>query len=277
MAKSKPTYVRKGHEVISAIQALAGRYPTYQIFQDFLECSAISISNCVDWGEREKREEQYLQIINKYTPEEQKKLANILTSLVAAMQNQIEVYGAPCDVLGEVFHGLELHNKYHGQFFTPNHVCEMMGRITVGSETQDAIQKQGYISLCEPCVGAGGMVIGFAAAMHHCKMDYQNNLCVTACDIDIKCVHMAYLQLSLYGIPAVIVHGNSLTLEEWSKWYTPAYMLGMWPLKERRGIKDVASAVKEKTASEVKQQSYEVPPAKDVELRLTDSGQYSLF
>ena len=251
MNKSQPVFVRKGREVISAIQALAGRHPVYQIFQDFLECSAISISNCVDWGEREKREEQYLQIINKYTPEEQKKLANILTALVAAMQNQIEVYGAPCDVLGEVFHGLELHNKYHGQFFTPNHVCELMGRMTVGSETEDAIQKQGYISLCEPCV--------------------------TACDIDIKCVHMAYLQLSLYGIPAVIVHGNSLTLEEWSKWYTPAYMLGMWPLRERRGIKDVASAVKEKTASEVKQQSYEVPPAKDVELRLTDSGQYSLF
>ena len=277
MAKSKPVFVRKGHEIISAIKALSDRHPTYQIFQDFLECSAISISNCVDWGERDKREEKYLQIINKYKPDEQKKLANILTSLVNTLQAQVENDGYPCDILGEVFHGLELHNKYHGQFFTPFHICEMMGQMTVGEETQKIIQEQGYISLCEPCVGSGGMVIGFAAAMKRKKMDYQNNLCVTACDIDIKCVHMAYLQLSLYGIPAVIIHGNSLTLEEWSKWYTPAYMLGMWPLRERRGIGNIASAVKEKTASEAQQQSYEVPPAKDVELRLTDSGQYSLL
>lgn len=53
------------------------------------------------------------------------------------------------------------------------------------------------------------------------------------CDIDIKCVYMAYIQLSLYGIPAVVVHGNSLTVEEWSKWYTPIYLLDGWPLREK--------------------------------------------
>lgn len=30
------------------------------------------------------------------------------------------------------------------------------------------------------------------------------------------------IQLALYGIPAVIIHGNSLTVEEWSHWFTPA-------------------------------------------------------
>jgi len=33
---------------------------------------------------------------------------------------------------------------------------------------------------------------------------------------------MAYIQLSLYGNPAVIIHGNALTVEEWSHWFTPA-------------------------------------------------------
>ena len=32
---------------------------------------------------------------------------------------------------------------------------------------------------------------------------------------------MAYIQLSLYGIPAVVIHGNTLTMETWSHWYTP--------------------------------------------------------
>ena len=54
---------------------------------------------------------------------------------------------------------------------------------------------------------------------------------VTATDIDLKCVHMCYLQLSLLGIPAVVIHGNSLTLEEHSHWFTPAYILDGWAWK----------------------------------------------
>ena len=44
---------------------------------------------------------------------------------------------------------------------------------------------------------------------------------LVAQDIDIRCVWMAYIQLSLYGIPAVVIHGNTLTMETWSQWYTP--------------------------------------------------------
>lgn len=49
-----------------------------------------------------------------------------------------------------------------------------------------------------------------------------------ATDIDLKCVYMCYLQLSLYGIPAVVIHGNTLTLEEWSRWFTPVYIAHGW-------------------------------------------------
>lgn len=39
---------------------------------------------------------------------------------------------------------------------------------------------------------------------------------------------MTYLQLSLLHIPAIVVHGNALSLEEWGHWYTPAHILGGW-------------------------------------------------
>ena len=61
-----------------------------------------------------------------------------------------------------------------------------------------------------------------AGAMKRHKIDYQTKMRAVATDIDLKCVHMAYIQLSLYGIPAVIIHGNTLTVEEWSHWFTPA-------------------------------------------------------
>jgi hypothetical protein len=34
--------------------------------------------------------------------------------------------------------------------------------------------------------------------------------------------------------PAIIVHGNTLTLETWSNWYTPAHIIGGWDWKLRR-------------------------------------------
>ncbi len=33
------------------------------------------------------------------------------------------------DILGSVFHELELHNKWTGQFFTPFHLCQMMAKM----------------------------------------------------------------------------------------------------------------------------------------------------
>lgn len=78
------------------------------------------------------------------------------------------------------------------------------------------------------------MVMGLVNALKN--VNHCSQIVVTGVDIDLKCVHMAYLQLSLYGIPAVIIHGNTLTCEEWSRWYTPSYIMGGWLFRERCGI-----------------------------------------
>ena len=46
---------------------------------------------------------------------------------------------------------------------------------------------------------------------------------------------MNFLQLSLLHVPAVVIHGNTLTLQAWSHWYTPAHILGEWQWKLGRG------------------------------------------
>jgi hypothetical protein len=44
---------------------------------------------------------------------------------------------------------------------------------------------------------------------------------------------MAYVQLSLLNIPAIVVHGNALSVEAWGTWFTPAHILGGWGAKLR--------------------------------------------
>lgn len=146
-----------------------------------------------------------------------------------------------------------------------------MGEITLGDSTDEGIYGKDYISVCEPCVGSGALVLGFASAMHGRGMNYQQKLCVTACDIDIKCVHMAYLQLGLFGIPAKIIHGNSLTSEVWSEWYTPMYMIHGWAFKERRTIQDIANA------QEVRDVQSQLPMESTLNIRELDNGQLCFF
>jgi len=42
---------------------------------------------------------------------------------------------------------------------------------------------------------------------------------------------MAYVQFSLLHIPAVIIHGNTLSREKFGRWYTPAHIMDGWTRK----------------------------------------------
>ena len=224
------SHKKPDREILSLTKLITGlsyRHANYEVFSDFVEMAAISLSNAVDLGpHREKRELRYLQIFKKYTPEEIAKFPEMLASLT----NELELGFA--DVLGKTYHELKLHNKWAGQYFTPFEVCRMMAKMTVGDVSQ--LPDCGYLTVMEPAAGSGSMVLAFAEAMKDAGLNYQRNLHVTAVDVDAKCVHMCYIQLSLMHIPAVIVHGNSLTLEEWDRWYTPAHILGLWSHKLRR-------------------------------------------
>ena len=87
------------------IESLGYRHGHWQVFADFVEMAAISVSNAVDLGRREKREERYLQVVKRYTPDELAKFPEMLGSLSMALEHE------SADVLGRTFHGLEFHNN----------------------------------------------------------------------------------------------------------------------------------------------------------------------
>jgi len=221
-------------ELLKLFGSLAYRHSAWQVFADFAEAAAISISNAVDWPQREKREERYLQVVQRYKPDELATFPKMLGALTLALEEQ------PSDVMGRTFHDLELHNKWSGQFFSPYHLCQMMAKVTLSDaeDTRSRIEARGFVTVQEPCCGSGAMVIAVAQGMRELGINYQQHLHVTAVDVDPKCVHMSYLQLSLLHIPAVIIHGNSLSLEEFGRWYTPAHIMGGWDWKLRRQAGD---------------------------------------
>lgn len=97
-------------------------------------------------------------------------------------------------------------------------------------------------------VGGG---LGHMTRENACELsNYQQHMHVVAQDLDEKAVHMAYVQLSLMHIPAVVIHGNTLSLEERARWYTPAHILGGWGWRLARADRaDQVELVKEGMAS----------------------------
>lgn len=76
------------------------------------------ISNSVDKLYYDEREKLYGRTIKKYTEEEQKFIIEIHNKIIGVMGDCLYQK----DVLGELFHKLNLNNSWNGQFFTPFHI-----------------------------------------------------------------------------------------------------------------------------------------------------------
>lgn len=201
----------------------------YTVFSHWCELAALSLSNAVDRRQYEKREARYLEIVGRYKPDEVKLFPTILADVTMALEEN------PTDLLGAVFHALELHNTDRGQFFTPFEICRLMASINLApmESLKSRIEAKGFIEAHEPAVGAGAMIIALALEMQRAGINYQQHLHVSAIDIDPRAVHMAYVQFSLMHIPASILVGDTLRMEFSEEWFTPAHVLGGWGFKLR--------------------------------------------
>ena len=125
----------------------------------------------------------------------------------------------PDDYLGRYFGQMRLDKHFHGQFFTPIHVCEFMAAVAFGDGLP---QGKPYVTVAEPACGSGAMIIGLIRHLQKQGMtDLGGKLAILATDIDSLCVNMAYLQLGILGLSVRITHGNSLTDEVWDAFDTP--------------------------------------------------------
>ena len=220
-----PYPIPKIDDIVKDIEKAAYAVDTSKFVSDLFECGAIAISNAFDLAQKDKREERYLQIIRSYKPDQQKKLAEIFAKVYALLASVVYDNGKFNDNLGEIFMRCNLGNKNARQFFTPYHISELMARVTIDETlVKEKIADDGILAINDPCCGGGGMIMAALEVLHDLGVNYARNCFIEANDVDLRCVHMTYLQLALAGVPAIVRHQNTLTRECWSVWYTPAYL-----------------------------------------------------
>ena len=191
-------------EIADTIQSVSGKYNPYQIFRDWCEMYAISIRNaCTLWHDDIWRtwEDTYLNLWNKYDDKEHEAFGKMTALYAIALEDEM------CDLLGEIFMESGAGNASAGQFFTPFHVSEMVAKI---GASEDILEEE-KIHMTEPSIGSGGMVIATAKYLKERGINYQKRLKVVGQDLDWLAVYMSYIQLSLLGIDAVIVQGDTLS------------------------------------------------------------------
>ena len=179
----------------------------------------------MDTVHKDDREARYLKIVRQYQPDEVQRFPKMLGELMRSLAGSFH------DALGAIFMALDLGNHQKGQFFTPYSIAYMMAAMTL-NDAQSIIDRQSFLTLYEPAVGGGAMVIAAAHALQEQGFDYHTAMHVTAQDIDATAVHMSYIQLAILDIPAIVLHGNALIdapPQDW--WVTPAHVLGGWNQK----------------------------------------------
>lgn len=226
-------------EFLRVFKQLTNRHRSWDVWRDFIVMYACALSNPVDKQHYNDREALYLRTIKKYNKQEQPLFPELAAHTVMALEDNPEQ-----DFLGSIYMSLNLGNQHNGQFFTPYHVCELMAEVTM-QDSVLKIEKEGYITINDPCCGAGATLI---AGVHAAKKrlekagyNYQNHILVVAQDIDMTVALMCYIQLSLLGVAGCVKVGNSLTDpitandSKENYWYTPMYFFPTWSMRRLFG------------------------------------------
>ena len=221
---------------------LTGAKSLYTVWSDLMLLYSIEIANTAMrplkdnepfkevWNERE---EQYIKTIKTYNKKEQRVISQMFTMLILELEKNPNQ-----DLLGELYMTLGISNNRAGQFFTTYDVCEMMSGVTINKkQLAKEVHNKGYVIINDCACGAGATLI---SATEHCKsmfkkLNYQDHVGVVAQDIDILCVQMCYIQLSLHGLSGYVVHGNTLTEPEVTDlhriWFTPMWFNNVWTMR----------------------------------------------
>lgn len=191
-------------ELVDVIGSMAGRYSAYEVFNDWIRCMAMSISNSCRlfhdkiWLEREQK---YADTMRKYNDSERMTLCEMTAWLTETLED------GPDDALGYIYMALGMGSNAAGQFFTPFHLSELTASLAIAKEMTEMSEP---VMINEPSCGGGGMILAAAKVMNDLGIDYQKMMRVVAQDLDWKGVYMCYVQLSLLGIEAVCIQGDTL-------------------------------------------------------------------
>ena len=188
----------------------------WEVFSDFLSLAASEL----DMARIRAPEsiEHCRKICARYEASDIAKMQEMFCMMVCALEAKFH------DFLGAIFMVLELGDNFRGQYFTPYPVQSLMARMLIPG-VRDTIRREGIATVSDPACGAAGMLIAYAECLLEADINPSMHMFGSCIDIDPVAADMAFIQLSVLGIAAEVVTGNTLTMQIRRVRYTPVYYL----------------------------------------------------
>lgn len=211
-------------EFAKLLQAADYHRHSWDLFSTFLDMASLALRQGVNramlgFDEKIEYEWEKAKASVKYPD----KIAHAMGEMVMALEEK------QYDFLGTVMSEWGVNDaKWKGQVFTPPELSRAMVNMTL----QDVQPDPGHrLTLNEPACGGGSMLIVASEFLKE-RGFFPWNYWWVAQDIDLRCVQMTYIQATFLGIPAVVVHGNTLAVEVRSAW--PTLTAALYPLRREQ-------------------------------------------
>jgi type I restriction-modification system DNA methylase subunit len=195
-------------ELIESVSARTGRRAS-ECFSSFCLMAACAVS-------AGSRESEYMGEARRWEREELELFGDALGALALEMESKPYE-----DLLGPHFMEVAGSNAGNGEFYTPAHLTRMMADLTLPAELPD-----GPLRIAEPSCGSGGAVLASAEALAKRGISPMR-LRAQCTDVSRTACDMCFINLTLWAVPAEIVHGNTLSGEVWGRWKTPCWLLAL--------------------------------------------------
>jgi len=202
-------------KVLESIDRSKHRQDNFRNFCEMAYC-AIAKRTQTDTDKADALEDRYMEIVGTYQNKDDVRIMPELMGLTTQA-----VLNARCDFLGEIAADISALDTKNGQFFTPYDVAKLMAKMQM-PDIPKLIEDKGFFSLSDPAAGAGCMLLVAADCVEEAGYNPMDCMSVHATELNRTTYHMLYVQLSLRGIAAQVIHGNSLSLETFTGAYTPA-------------------------------------------------------
>lgn len=189
------------------------------VFSDFV-CMAACAYAC------QTREEEYLEVAGRYQREELNKFAKAMGYMVLEMESKPYT-----DILGVYY--CEVQSKFTrdagGEFYTPQEIGKLMAKISANAKAVTEAGKP--ITINDPAAGSGGLILSVAEEFAEAKA--VDLIRATCQDISKTGCDMAYINTTLWGIPARIIWGDTLRNPVRGQWENIHWHRVGEPLREQ--------------------------------------------
>lgn len=216
-------------QFVSVFRDTARNLRRWEVFSNFITLAASEL----DMARIRTPEniERSREICAKYSESDISNMHELFGLMVCALEAKFH------DFLGAIFMELELGDDRNGQYFTPYNVQSLLAKLLM-PDIDETIRREGFVTVSDPASGAAGMIVAYAELMLEAGYNPSEQMFGSCIDIDPIAADMAFIQLSLLGIPAEVVTGNTLTMQLKRVRYTPVYYINDFEkrLEEQRRI-----------------------------------------